>query len=164
MPELVRSVVSRVRVYFKDRRQSPRLRVRLVFKVGIKREVNGKGPNRCAKTLQSHTRDVSANGMALLVPQAHLDGHHLAADGRELTVELQIGSGDPISMIVMPRRYERLEETELGCAYLIGVRIMKISEPDQARYLSFIHEGLENSKRTSTIRRPAAGESPAAAS
>jgi c-di-GMP-binding flagellar brake protein YcgR len=164
MPELVRSVVSRVRVYFKDRRQSPRLRVRLVFSVGIKREVNSNGSNRRAKTLQGHTRDLSAKGMALLVPKAHLDGHHLAAEGRELTVELQIGSGDPISMIVMPRRYERLEETELGCAYLMGVRIMTISEPDQARYLSFIHEGLENSKRSSAIRRPAAGESPAAAS
>ena len=164
MPELVRSVVSRVRVYFKDRRQSPRLRVRLVFSVGIKREVNGNGSSRRATTLQGHTRDVSANGMALLVPQAHLDGHHLAAEGRELTVELQIGSGNPIPMIVMPRRYERLEETELGCAHLIGVRIMKISELDHARYLSFIHEGLENSKRTSAIRRPAAGESPAAAS
>jgi c-di-GMP-binding flagellar brake protein YcgR len=165
MPELVRSVVSRVRVYFKDRRQSPRLRVRLVFNVGIKRdEVKSNGANRRAKTLQGHTRDLSAKGMALLVPQAHLDGHHLAAEGRELKVELQIGSGDSISMIVAPRRYERLEEAELGCAYLIGVRIMKISEPDQARYLSFIHEGLENSKRTSTIRRPAAGESPAAAS
>ena len=164
MPELVRSVVSRVRVYFKDRRQSPRLCVRLVFSVGIKREVNGNGSNRRAKTLQGHTRDVSAKGVALLVPQVHLDGHHLAAEGLELKVELQIGSGDPISIVVMPRRYERLEETELGCAYLIGVRIMKINEADQARYLSFIHEGLENSKRTSTIRRPAAGESPAAAS
>ena len=163
MPELVRSVVSRVRVYFKDRRQSPRLRVRLVFSVGIKREVNGNGSNRRAKTLQGHTRDVSVKGMALLVPQAHLDGHHLAAEG-ELKVELQIGSGDPISMNVAPRRYERLEETELGCAYLIGVRIMKINETDQARYLSFIREGLENSKRTPTIRKPAAGESPAAAS
>jgi c-di-GMP-binding flagellar brake protein YcgR len=164
MPELVRSVVSRVRVFFKDRRQSPRLRVRLVFRVGIKREVNGHGANRRAKTLQGHTRDVSARGMALLVPQAHLDGHHLAAEGRELKVELQIGKGDPISMIVLPRRYERLEETELGCAYIIGARIMQISEPDQARYLSFIQEGLENSQRTPTIRRPAAGESPAAAS
>jgi len=139
------------------------LRVRLVFNVGIKREGDGNGSNRRAKTLQGHTRDVSVKGMALLVPQVHLDGHHLAAEGRELKVELQIGSGDPISMIVMPRRYERLEETELGCAYLIGVRIMKINEPDQARYLNFIREGLENSKRTSTIRRPAAGESPASA-
>src|SRR2546423_7559160 len=76
MPELVRSVVSRVRGYFKDRRQSPRLRVRLVFKVGIKREVNGHVPNRCAKSLRGHTRDLSANGMALLVPNAHLVGHH----------------------------------------------------------------------------------------
>lgn len=147
MPELVRSVVSRVRVYFKDRRQSPRLRARLVFSVAINREGNGNGSSSRARSLQGHTRDLSERGIALLVPHVHLDGHHLAAEGRELRVQLQIGSGDPVSMIVMPRRYERLEEAELGCAYLIGARILRIDEADQARYLSFIREGLESSQR-----------------
>ena len=58
MPELVRSVVSRVRVYFKDRRQSPRLRVRLVFSVGIKREVNGTAQT-VARRLCKGTRGMS---------------------------------------------------------------------------------------------------------
>jgi hypothetical protein len=147
MPELVRSVVSRVRVYFKDRRQSPRLRVRLIFSVAINREGNGNGSSNRARTLQGHTRDLSVSGVALLVPQVHLDGHHLAAEGRELRVELQLGSGDPISMVVMPRRYERLEEAELGCAYLIGARILKIDEANQARYLGFVRDGLESSQR-----------------
>ena len=147
MPELFRSVVSRVRVYFKDRRKSPRLRVRLIFSVAINREGNGNGSSNRARALQGHTRDLSESGVALLVPQVHLDGHHLAAEGRELMVELQIGSGDPISMVVMPRRYERLEEAELGCAYLIGAHIVKIDEADQARYLSFVRDGLESSQR-----------------
>ncbi len=143
MPELVRSVVSRVRVYFKDRRQSPRLRVRLVFTVGINREADANGSARRARTLQGHTRDISAHGLALLVPQAHLDGHHLAAEGRQLRVQLQMGGGDPINIIVMPRRYERLEEAELGCSYLIGAQIMAMSSKDEAKYLSFIRENLE---------------------
>jgi len=147
MPELVRSVVSRVRVYFKDRRQSPRLRVRLVFSVAINREGNGNGSSSRARSLQGHTRDLSQSGVALLVPQVHLDGHHLAAEGRELKVQLQIGSGDPISMVVMPRRYERLEEAELGCAYLIGARILRIDEADRVKYLTFLRDGLESSQR-----------------
>jgi hypothetical protein len=144
MPELVRSVVSRVRVYFKDRRQSPRLRVRLLFALSIHHAGNGNGSGRRAQGLMGHTRDISCNGLALLVPQVHVDGRHLAADGRELEVRLEMGSSEPIKMVVMPRRYERLEDAELGCTYVIGVRIVRMDEADRMRYLSFFKEGLEN--------------------
>ena len=146
MPELVRSVVSRVRTYFKDRRQSPRLRVRLNFSVRIHRAGSGNDSGRRAKGLMGHTRDISYRGLALLVPQVHVDGHHLAAEGRELELGLEMGSGEPISMVVMPRRYERLEDSELGCTYLIGARIVRIDEADRTRYLSFLNEGLEKSR------------------
>ena len=144
MPELVRSVVSRVRVYFKDRRQSPRLRVRLLFSVSIHRAGNRNGSGRRAQGMMGHTRDLSCNGLGLLVPQVHVDGHHLAAEGRELEVRLEMGSSEPIRMVVMPRRYERLEDAELGCTYMIGVRIVTMDEADRIRYLSFFNEGLQN--------------------
>jgi len=46
-------------------------------------------------------------------------------------------------MRVAPIRYERLDEAELGCVYLVGVRIVHIEEEDRQRYLSFIAHGLE---------------------
>jgi hypothetical protein len=46
-------------------------------------------------------------------------------------------------MLVVSRRYERLEESELGCDYLIGARIVQIDDEDRQRYMSFINEGLE---------------------
>jgi hypothetical protein len=141
MPELIRSVVSRMRLYVNDRRQSPRLRVRLLFTVSIRRTTNGNGLNKRKKVLHGHTRDIGSSGLALLVPQAHLDGHHLAAAGGNLEVNLELPGG-PISMIVGPRRYEQLEKSELGCTYLIGARIINIEDDDRARYLSFISEGL----------------------
>ena len=144
MPELVRSVVARVRVFFNDRRQSPRLRARVVFTVATRRTANGKPAARRTPTLKGHTRDLSERGIGLLVPQVHLDGHHLAAEGRELELQLEIGGGAPITMLVMPRRYERLDEAELGCNYLIGARIVTLEEADRTRYLKFIAEGLQN--------------------
>jgi hypothetical protein len=144
MPELVRSVVSRVRVFFNDRRQSPRLRVRLMFTVAIRRAANGKVTRRQTPTLKGHTRDLSERGVGLLVPQVHLDGHHLAAEGRELELQLEIGGGAPISLLVMPRRYERLDESEMGCNYLIGARIVKMDDADRTRYLKLLTEGLQN--------------------
>jgi hypothetical protein len=137
MPELIRSMVSRMRVYIKDRRRSPRLRLRLLFSASICRSPNGNGSQRHERVLKGHTRDISMNGLALNVPQIHLDGHHLAADGRELKLRLELPGG-PISMLVSPIRYERLEEAELGCTYLIGVRISQIDDEDRGRYLSFV--------------------------
>jgi hypothetical protein len=142
MPELFRSMVSRMRVYIKDRRRSPRLRLRLLFSVSICRSPNGNGSQRHELVLKGHTRDISMNGLALNVPQIHLDGHHLAADGRQLKLKLELPGG-PISMLVIPRRYERLEESELGCTYLIGVHISQMDDEDRRRYLSFVAQGLE---------------------
>ena len=142
MPELIRSVVSRMRIYVKDRRRSPRFRVRLLFSVSVCRDPNGNGSSHRGRPLKGHTRDISMHGLALNVPQIHVDGHHLAAGGSELELRLELPGG-AVLMRVGPRRYERLEEAELGCAYLVGVRILHIEEEDRERYLRFIAQGLE---------------------
>ena len=151
MPELIRSVVSRMRVYFRERRLSPRLNIRLLFSVsvcrstndnGICRSGNGNGAQHRERVLRGHTRDIGVGGLALNVPQVHLDGHHLAAGERQLRLKLELPGG-PISMLVIPKRYERLEEAELGCNYLIGAEISQIDDEDRERYSSFIAQGLE---------------------
>jgi hypothetical protein len=82
--------------------------------------------------------------VALLLSQVHLDGRHLAAEGRELELQLEIGNGEPISMLVMPNRYERLDEAELGCSYLIGAQIVSMDERDKTRYEGFLNDRLEH--------------------
>src|SRR5260370_31200696 len=76
MPELLRSVVSRMRIYVKDRRQSPRLRVRLLFTVSMKRQANGNGSRRRERLMQGHTRDITMKGLALNLPQDQPECHH----------------------------------------------------------------------------------------
>ena len=136
MPDLIRSVFSRVQTYVQDRRYPPRLQARLLFTVSLCRKAHGKGL-RPERALKGYTRDLSAGGLALKLPQVHLDGHYLAAEDREVKLKLELPTG-PISMLVIPRRYERLEQAELGCKYLIGAQITEISDEDRKRYLSFI--------------------------
>src|ERR1700730_1683165 len=147
MPEFIRSVVSRMRVYFKDRRESSRLRIRLLFSVSIYRKSNGAGVPHREYVLKGHTRDISMSGLALNVSQVHLDGHHLAAEGRELQLTLELPGG-AISMLVVPQRYERFDEAELGCNYLIGAQISKIEDEDRRLYLSFIAQSRGASTRS----------------
>lgn len=145
MPELIRSAVSRARMYFKDRRRSPRLGVRLAFSLSVIRQTKLKRVNGNDRTLKGHTRDISANGLALLLPQIQLDGYHLASEGREMQLALEL-SGGVISMVVVPRRYEKLERAELGCNYLIGARIIRIDAEDRSRYQDFMNRVLEHGR------------------
>ena len=77
----------------------------------------------------------------MLLPQVHLGGYHLAAEGRELHVRLELPNG-PMAMTVLPRRYEMLDEPELGCNYLIGAKIIELSDQERKRLESFITKGL----------------------
>jgi hypothetical protein len=130
-----------MRVYFRDRRRSPRLNIRLLFSLSVCRSSNGNGSQHRERALRGHTRDIGVGGLALNVPQVHLDGHHLATSERELQLRLELPGG-PISMLVIPRHYERLEESELGCNYLIGAEICRIDDEDRERYLGFVAQGL----------------------
>jgi c-di-GMP-binding flagellar brake protein YcgR len=145
VPELIRSAVSRARMYFRDRRRSPRLRVRLAFSLSVVRQTKLKRLNSYDHALKGHTRDISAHGLALLLPQIQLDGYHLASEGREMQLVLEL-SGGGVSMVVVPKRYEKLERAELGCNYLIGARIVRIDEEDRVRYQDFMSRALEHGR------------------
>src|SRR5687767_15773277 len=98
-------------MYFKDRRRSPRLGVRLNFSLSVLRQNKLKRISGSDRTLKGHTRDISVNGLALLLPQIQLDGYHLASEDREMQLVLEL-SGGVISMVVVPKRYEKLERSE----------------------------------------------------
>jgi hypothetical protein len=112
----------------------------LSFSISVGRKANGNSSGQHERLLKGHTRDISQNGLALNVSQVHLDGHHLPTEGHDLQLKLELPDG-PISMLVTPMHYERLDEVELGCGYLIGVRIVQISDEDRRLYLSFITQG-----------------------
>ena len=78
----------------------------------------------------------------MMLPQVHLEGHHLAADGRELHVLLELPAG-AIPLVVIPRRYEKLDESELGCNYLIGAKIIQITDEDRKRLETYIARGVK---------------------
>jgi hypothetical protein len=112
-----------------------------LFTVSVCRNSSGSRLQHRERVLKGHTRDISVKGLALNVPQVHVDGYHIAAEGRELQLRLELPGG-AISMLVIPHRYERLDEAELGCSYLIGVHIVQISDEDRSRYMSFMAQGL----------------------
>jgi len=113
--------------------------VRLVFKVSIHHSTGQANGRRPVPALEGYTRDISATGLALIVPAIRIGEHYLTGEDRRLRVALDLPSG-PIELIVAPARYEPLnDENEQG--FLIGVRITEISSQDRERYMSSLKSG-----------------------
>ena len=134
MSELPRRIVSRLRRFIGNRRSSRRVRTRLTFTLSLSDpRVNSNGSRRLPK-LDGHTLDVSTTGLALIVPAIRIGEHYLAGADRPLYIKLELPSG-PVEMKVATVRYESLED-ESG--YLIGARILEMSDPDKVSFEKYV--------------------------
>src|ERR1043166_7350023 len=134
MSELPRRIVSHLRRFVGNRRAHKRVRARLSFTLSFSDpRVNTNGSRRLP-TLDGHTLDVSTTGLALVVPAIRIGEHYLAGDERLLHVKLELPNG-PVEMKVATVRYESLED-ESG--YLIGARIVEMSDSDRASFDKYL--------------------------
>ena len=134
MSELPRRIVSRLRRFVGNRRHSKRVQARLSFTLSLSDTRLSSNGHRRLPTLNGHTLDVSATGLALVVPAIRIGEHYLAGDERKLHVKLELPSG-PVEMRVATVRYESLED---GTGYLIGARILEMSESDRASFDKYV--------------------------
>ena len=138
MSELPRRIVSQLRRFLGNRRHSKRVRVRLSFTLSLSDPRVSTNGARRLPSLDGHTLDVSSTGLALIVPAIRIGEHYLAGDERRLYVKLQLPSG-PVEMTVVTVRYENLED---GSGYLIGARILEISDADRASFENFTRSAV----------------------
>lgn len=134
MSELPRRIVSRLRRFIGNRREARRVRARLSFTLSLSDPRVSSNGARKLPTLDGHTLDVSSTGLALVVPAIRIGEHYLAGDDRKLHVKLELPSG-PVEMKVATVRYESLED-ETG--YLIGARILELSDTDRANFEKYV--------------------------
>lgn len=137
MSELPRRIVSRLRRYFGNRRRTKRARVRLDFSLSLSDPRLASNGSRRSNSLKGHTLDVSADGIALIVPAIRIGDQYLVADNRSIYVRLELPDG-PVELSVLPVRYESLEEDAEDTGYVIGGKITEISEVDRERFHTYV--------------------------
>ncbi|MBA2703423.1 MAG: PilZ domain-containing protein [Blastocatellia bacterium] len=137
MPELARSLVSQLRRFVGDRRRAKRQKARLAFTLSLGAAAIKLNGSRQSSILKGHTLDVSITGVALIVPTILLGEHHLVGENRKLNVQLELPQG-MVEMKVVPIRYESLEDHETETGYLIGTKIVEMSETDRERFTQYV--------------------------
>ena len=139
MSELPRRIVSRLRRFIGNRRRCKRVRTRLTFTLSLSdSRVNTNGARRLP-TLDGHTSDVSFTGIALIVPAIRIGEHYLAGADRKLHIKLELPTG-PVEMKVATVRYESLEDSRDESGYIIGARILEMSETDRASFDKYVRK------------------------
>ena len=138
MSELPRRIVSRLRRLVGNRRHSRRVRAQLSFTLSLSDPRLSTNGHRRLPSLDGYTLDVSATGLALVVPAIRIGEHYLAGDDRKLHIKLELPAGS-VEMRVRTVRYESLED-ETG--YLIGVRILEMGDSDRASFNKFVAQVL----------------------
>ena len=95
--------------------------------------MNSNGSRRLPK-LNGYTLDISTTGLALIVPAIRIGEHYLAGADRKLHIKLELPTG-PVEMKVASMRYESLEDDS---GYLIGARILEMSDADRASFEKYV--------------------------
>ena len=136
MSELLRTLVSRIREFAGDRRHMPRHRVRLEVTVTLATPTKANG--RRPASLQGYTRDISANGLGLIMPAIRIGDRYLAGENCRLAITLELPD-KPIQLTASSARYEPLDDpAEMG--FLIGVNITNISDEDRKLFTAYLRD------------------------
>ena len=116
-----------------NRRSSPRYPARLPTSLSLADNESGLGHIDRPPIIPGQTKDISMEGLALIVPSLRTDRHDLT----QLEHVWRIVMGLPIGHVQIHAllvRYQRFRGDATQTGYLIGVRITEMSETDPALF------------------------------
>lgn len=90
-------------------------------------------------SIRGETQDISESGIAFIVPSIRLREHYLVGEGHTLNAELDLPNGK-VKMRVMGQRYEQIGQHISTIQYLIGAKILSMTETDREIYNEFLKE------------------------
>ncbi|MGI8544602.1 MAG: PilZ domain-containing protein [Aridibacter sp.] len=87
--------------------------------------------------IRGKTKDLSQSGIAFIVSAIRLREHYLVGEGHKLKAELDLPNGN-IKMQIIGQRYKQTGEHISTTQYLIGAKILEMSDADQDAYNEFL--------------------------
>jgi|SRR5215207_5112411 len=134
MPEHLRKIASRLRELVADRRRAPRYRVSLPVSVSLLDAEASAEP----ALVQGHTRDVSSDGLGLILPNIRVGGRYLVGDSVTLRVTLKLPEGYA-RLYGTPVRHEKLDTNDPETGFLVGLRLADTDARDSALLVDYIN-------------------------
>ncbi len=130
MPELIRAIAGRLRKLIGNRRHAVRHKVRLNAAVSLHnaKAANIDGSHKQPSVIEGYTRDLSATGLALILPAIRIGDHYLTHQDHMLEIKLELHANQTLLVRAVAVRYEPLDGAANEKSYLIGMHILETTE------------------------------------
>jgi hypothetical protein len=126
-------------IFGNNRRRVIRRKVRLPASLSlIDAETPASSSTTYPPSALGYTRDISAEGLALIMPSLSLGDHDLSSGELMLRIILALPTGN-VEMRATVVRHERPEESGPDMGYLIGLSITEMSQADRNLYAEYLH-------------------------
>lgn len=145
MANLIRKIAAELTGFVISRLTAPRKKLRVPVIITLEPHRDGQ-PETLA--LKGETRDLSVSGIALIVPSIRLNEKYLVGENRKIYAALDLPNGR-INVELIGCRYEQIDMHDSTANYLVGARIVAVSDADKALYREYLKhgDGLKNSMK-----------------
>lgn len=91
-------------------------------------------------SVSGETADLSATGVGFIVSSIRIKENYLVGEGRTLNIELDLPEGK-VQMQVIGQRYEQVGQHLSVSRFLVGAKIVRITEENREVYEHFLRYG-----------------------
>ncbi len=119
----------------RDRRREPRHIVSLRASVSVIEAATGQGHS---DVILAHTRDVSLEGLCLVLPSSRLGPHNLGEGNHSVLIVLALPAGDHVKIEGRLAHCLPMADGDPTAGCLAGFQITRLSTEDRAVYHAFI--------------------------
>lgn len=108
----------------------------------------------CSPAMPGYLRDITKTGVSLVVPSIRFGNCSLVSGSYPLGIRIELPNG-VVSIQVAPVRYDRLSAEQGKSLYLIGARIMQITDVHRTRLTQHIEQVKKRRVRSLAFARDA---------
>jgi hypothetical protein len=137
MAKLIRKLASELTGFIMSRLTAPRKKLCVPVTIALESD---KETNAKTLYIKGETKDLSKSGVAVIIPSIRLREKYLVGENRTIYASLDLPNGR-IQIELVGCRYEQLGIHDSVATYLIGARILNISEADRALYDEYLTHG-----------------------
>lgn len=138
MAEVFNSIAARLRDYIGNNRCAPRRPAQIPVRVSPL-EANPHAPETAPPSVAfGFTRDISHDGLALVMPAIHVGGQYLAGANRALRIFIELPTRE-IELTAHSVRHERLDREAPEIGYVIGAHITDVNDEDRRRFMAYLN-------------------------
>jgi hypothetical protein len=132
------SIVSRVYGFLGRYIHAKRYHVNLPLSVSLLDQKTA-GSVPCHPEMSGHMRDISKTGLSLIVPSIRFGNRFLISGHYPLRVMVQLPNR-VVNIQVAPVRYDKLREEQSEPGYLIGARILQMTDADRDHLTQYMQQ------------------------